>query len=302
MIILRSNSSDEELQSLLQSSSSDKDGDAATTALLGNGVSRGKRLALDSPKVDRRFFFQRPKNRNDPEAIATQPSVFDDPAKLQEYRPPDEWENVHRLDPDVRWTWREEYTLIRKIDGRIMTFAALMFMALELDRSNIYQALMDHLLGDLSMTTNNMSGRRLQIEDSSDGSRDYNLGTTVSKFAFLCAEVPSQLITKWVGPDIWIPSRMIVWSLVGSSQYYLKDRTSFLVSRPCLGMLQGDFISEVCLQPRTERVHSDEARRYSLFRTSTNTTSSRCGSPFVDRLSLCRRSGWVSYFWYSETA
>jgi len=44
--------------------------------------------------------------------------------------------------------------LIRKIDRRIMIFAAIMFMALELDRSNITQALTDNLLGDLGMTTN----------------------------------------------------------------------------------------------------------------------------------------------------
>jgi hypothetical protein len=35
-----------------------------------------------------------------------------------------------------------------------MVFAAIMFMAMELDRSNISQALTDSLLEDLGMTTN----------------------------------------------------------------------------------------------------------------------------------------------------
>jgi len=110
--------------------------------------------ALGVPGEEKRFWFQRSKTLYDPDAIATQPSVFDDPETAEQYRPRDDWENVHRFDPDERWTWREEHRLIRKIDKRIMVFAAIMFMAMEIDRSNISQALADNFLEDLGMTTN----------------------------------------------------------------------------------------------------------------------------------------------------
>jgi hypothetical protein len=137
----------------------------------------------DRPKNSLTSLWRQNQEPRNPDDIATQPSVFDDPDLAPYFAPNEKYENRHRFDPKFTWTWGEEQRLLRRIDWKIVAWACLGLFALDLHRKNISSANTDNFLDDLGLDTN-----------------DFNLGTTVFRTAFLLAELPSQLISKKLGP------------------------------------------------------------------------------------------------------
>ncbi|KAK5131748.1 hypothetical protein LTR08_000579 [Meristemomyces frigidus] len=166
----------------------------------------------------------------DLDAVATKRSVFDDPDLAELYAPPADYENVHRFDPHERWTHREERSVLRKIDLRILLWVLVMFFGLNLDRGNLGLAVAGNLLKDLGLNTN-----------------DYNNAQNMYRVGFIIAEIPSQLIGKKLGPDRWIPIQIILWSLSAGGQFFMHNRAGFFACRFFIGLFMGGFIPDSIL-------------------------------------------------------
>lgn len=121
------------------------------------------------------------------------------------------YESYLAFDPQFEWTKEEEKKVVKKINIRVALTACILFVGLQVDRGNMAQAVLDNLLEDLGMTTN-----------------DYNTGNTIFYVCFLLAEIPSQLISKALGPDIFVPTQMVAWSIVAMCQAALSGKASFM--------------------------------------------------------------------------
>lgn len=71
---------------------------------------------------------------------------------------------------------------------------------------------------------------------------DFNYGQTIFLASFLAAELPSGLVSKKLGADVWIPTIMVGWSITAGAQAFLSNRAGFYTIKALLGLLMGGFI------------------------------------------------------------
>lgn len=167
-----------------------------------------------------------------------------------------------------------------QLDYKICSWVCLMFFALQLDRGNINQALSDNMLDDLGLSTN-----------------EYNYGMTIFYLCFLCAELPSQMVSKKLGPDVWIPIQMVSWSTVAALQCLIHERTGFYVTRGLLGFIEGGFIPDAILYLSYFYKSKELPLRLGYFYTSSHATQIIAAFLAFGILRMRGVGGWEGWRW-----
>ncbi|KAE8450078.1 hypothetical protein EG329_006859 [Mollisiaceae sp. DMI_Dod_QoI] len=190
------------------------------------------------------------------------------------------YECRHEFDPSFTWSEAEEKAIVRRLDWRVCTWACVMFFGLQTDRGNLVQALADNLLTDLKLTTN-----------------DYNYGNIIFYTSFLLAELPSQLVSKKIGPDRWIPAQITLWSIVAMSQCAISGKKSFYATRSLLGILEGGFIPDIVLWLSYFYTSRELPTRLSFFWTTLSATTILTSLLAFALLHLRGVAGWAGWRW-----
>lgn len=174
-----------------------------------------------------------------------------------------------------------------------------MFFGLQVDRGNLVQAVSDNFLADLKMTTNgNATPSQVQHYNIAlTVLSDYNYGNTIFLVAFLIAELPSQLISKKVGPDRWIPMQICLWSLVATFQSFMTGRASFFLTRALLGVLEGGFIPDIVLWLSYFYTSKELPIRLSYFWTTLSGTTIITSLLAYGLLHMRGVAGWAGWRW-----
>ncbi|CCG24982.1 hypothetical protein CORT_0G03040 [Candida orthopsilosis Co 90-125] len=138
------------------------------------------------------------------------------------------YECYSAFDPTFEWTEKEEKRVVSILNWRVAFIACLLFVTLHIDRGNLSQAVSDNFISDVGMNTN-----------------EYNTGNTIFLVSFITTEIPSQMISKMLGPDVFIPFQICAWSMVAMSQAAVKGKVGFYITRCLLGALEGGFVADL---------------------------------------------------------
>ncbi|KAI8302450.1 putative transporter [Colletotrichum sp. SAR11_59] len=131
------------------------------------------------------------------------------------------------------WTQDEEKAVVRKslnqrLDWYLMPLLVVGFYVLQLDRTNISNALTDTLTQDLGITNNQV-----------------NIGNQLMLAGIVIAEIPSNLILQRVGAPVWLTLQVAIWGTIALTQACCTNVHSFYATRMLLGLFEGGFIPGV---------------------------------------------------------
>lgn len=156
-----------------------------------------------------------------------------------------------------------------KVDLLILPFIMLCFCFLQFDRTNIGNALTDTLAKDINV-----------------GNTDINLAQTLFTVGFVITELPFNLISRYMGPERFLPITMFLWGTVTWAQIFIKNGAGLNAARFFIGALEGGYIPGFALYISKFYTNDELALRYALFWASNSFAGALGGPLSIGLLSL----------------
>ncbi|TFK33567.1 MFS general substrate transporter [Crucibulum laeve] len=126
---------------------------------------------------------------------------------------------------DLEYTQEEEQQVIRILDTRLFPWILITTFVLNMDRTNISNAISDNLPVDLGFTINTV-----------------NTATAIYSVLFSIFCLSGAVIAKIAGPARWIPTLMFAWGLVTLAHALIKDKAGYLTVRCFIAITEGGVI------------------------------------------------------------
>lgn len=188
--------------------------------------------------------------------------------------------DVPGYDPSIEIDHKEARRATLKADFFILPPIILCFCFLQFDRTNIGNALTDTLRDDINVDN-----------------QDINLAQTLFTVGFIITELPFNIISRYFGPERFLPVTMVLWGIVTWCQVFITNATGLCVARFFVGALEGGYIPGFALYISKYYTNDELALRYAIFWASNSFAGALGGPLSIGLLSLRGRGGLHGWQW-----
>ncbi|KAJ1565975.1 hypothetical protein HK096_005553, partial [Nowakowskiella sp. JEL0078] len=133
--------------------------------------------------------------------------------------------DVPGYDPGLEWSEKEEKRIVWILDTRLMPWILLSTFVLNMDRTNISNAISDNLPANLGFDINTV-----------------NNATSIYAIVFSIFTFSGAILAKRFGPHRWIPILMVSWGIVTLAHATITDAVGYYFVRIFIAITEGGVI------------------------------------------------------------
>ncbi|XP_006461486.1 hypothetical protein AGABI2DRAFT_222276 [Agaricus bisporus var. bisporus H97] len=154
----------------------------------------------------------------------------------------------------------DEKRAVRKLDYTIIPVMTMFYFLSFLDRANIGNARVAGLQKDLGLTDH-----------------QYQVVLTVLYVPYIVSELPSNLLLRYVGPNILMPTVLTAWGVIVTLQGLVTSYAGLVVVRAFLGAIEGPMFPGIVLYLSGFYTRRDLSLRIALFFSSASLSGAFSG-------------------------
>ncbi|KAI0077646.1 MFS general substrate transporter [Panus rudis PR-1116 ss-1] len=130
----------------------------------------------------------------------------------------------------MEYTTPAEKKAVRLLDYTILPLMTMFYLLSFLDRANIGNARVAGLQKDLRLTDH-----------------QYQVAVTVTYVPYIASELPSNLLLRKVGPNLVMPSLLVIWGIIVTLQGTVSSYAGLVAARAFLGLVEGPMFPGIVL-------------------------------------------------------
>ena len=180
---------------------------------------------------------------------------------------------------EIIYTKQEELKLLRKVDWHVVPITVVFYLLSFLDRTNIGNARLSGLAKDLRLTD-----------------YDYRIALTILYVPYILAEIPSNLLVKKVGANIFLPTLVTLWGVCATLQGIVVNKEGLWAVRFFLGLTEAGILPGIILYLSSYYKPHELQFRIGLF-WSASSLSGAFGGLLAAALGLIKAGGKNGWSW-----